>query len=30
VIGFARYDPAPQIIMDKVIADAKARAAEEN
>jgi elongation factor G len=30
VIGFARYDPAPQLIMDKVIADAKARAAEEN
>ncbi|MBP7403106.1 MAG: elongation factor G [Clostridia bacterium] len=30
VIGFARYEPAPQNVMDKVIADAKARAAEED
>ena len=29
IIKFARYDPAPQLIMDKVIADAKARALEE-
>ncbi len=29
-IGFARYEPAPQLVMDKVIADAKARATEED
>ncbi|HEY5466852.1 MAG TPA: elongation factor G, partial [Clostridia bacterium] len=29
IIKFARYDPAPQLIMDKVIADAKARALED-
>ena len=29
VIGFARYDAAPQLVMDKVIADAKAHATEE-
>ena len=28
-IQFARYDQAPQIVADKVIADAKARLEEE-